>query len=32
MIAVIFVKEIGLALNRYKLRHAEDPPSRSAVP
>ena len=32
MIAVVFVKEIGLALNRYKRRHAEDPPSRSAVP
>jgi lysophospholipase L1-like esterase len=31
MIAVVFVREIGLALNRYKLRHADKPPTASAV-
>ena len=32
MIAVTFVKEIGLALNRYKLRHTWKPATASAAP
>jgi hypothetical protein len=32
MIAVVLVREIELALNRYKLRHADKPPTVSAVP
>ena len=32
MIAVTFVREIGLALNRYKLRHTWKPPTASAAP